>query len=219
MIYEFAAASIKHNFPRAVLMTWRERHFITGTAPGMDAERAKGYCPLKQRPLFQSGFVWGLGEMKVFWIIETHKGSGEKRLGGQDMKRLWVIWYVAYRLPELSDKCKRWNWEPNGRSLEAKLVRLHNSRRKAEQLADDRRGRSLKPCHIMVMQQSRNQGRVLVLSVIFGKRIDFRSDYRIFRCQMQHLSRTSTLKIPHFANDANVFWQLQRMCLQPESVC
>lgn len=41
MIYEFGAATIKHNFPRAVLMTWQERHFITPAACGMDTETGR----------------------------------------------------------------------------------------------------------------------------------------------------------------------------------
>lgn len=38
MIYEFTRATIKHNFPRAVLMTWWERYFIKAAAPEMDTE-------------------------------------------------------------------------------------------------------------------------------------------------------------------------------------
>lgn len=109
MIYDLAAASIKLNFPRAVLMTWRERHFITATAPGLDTERAQRYCPLNRRAASVPKCfcpVSELGEVnrkrKVFWIIETHKG--QRHLRGQDMKRQGVVWSMAYHLLELSDK-------------------------------------------------------------------------------------------------------------------
>lgn len=49
MIYDLAAAAIKLHFPRAVLMTWRQRHFITAAAPAMDTDRAQRYCPLDRR--------------------------------------------------------------------------------------------------------------------------------------------------------------------------
>lgn len=99
MIYEFATASIKLNFPRAVLMTWRERHFITATAPGMDMERGKGYCPLNRCasvpkcscPVSERGEVKKRKEKKkkVFWIIETHEG--QKDLRGYDEGRSHVV--------------------------------------------------------------------------------------------------------------------------------
>lgn len=58
MIYEFTRATIKHNFPRAVLMTWLERYFITTTAPGMDTEtQAVGTKRTKYSPLTSDGFV------------------------------------------------------------------------------------------------------------------------------------------------------------------
>lgn len=38
MIYELGATTIKHHFPRAVLMTWQERHFITAAACRTDTD-------------------------------------------------------------------------------------------------------------------------------------------------------------------------------------
>ena len=45
MIYEFTRATIKHNFPRAVLMTWRERYFIKR----LSAERTQKHKQCAQR--------------------------------------------------------------------------------------------------------------------------------------------------------------------------
>lgn len=41
MIYGFTSANIKHDFPRAVLMTWWERYFIKATGPRLDRETKK----------------------------------------------------------------------------------------------------------------------------------------------------------------------------------
>ena len=38
MIYEITGATIKHNFPRSILMTCWERYFIKLIAPGMVRE-------------------------------------------------------------------------------------------------------------------------------------------------------------------------------------
>lgn len=58
MIYEFTGATIKHNFPRAVLMTWWERYFIKAIAPGMDTEtQAVGTKRTKYCPLTSGSFV------------------------------------------------------------------------------------------------------------------------------------------------------------------
>ena len=100
MIYEFTKATIKHNFPRAVLMTWWERYFIKAIAPGMDTEtQAVGtgrtkYCPLT-------------GGSSARRMVDDRDTRGHKKMRprGQDMKRLRLVSRKAYLLLELSDKC------------------------------------------------------------------------------------------------------------------
>lgn len=122
MIYEFTGATIKHNFPRAVLMTWWERYFIKAIAPGMDTEtQAVGtkrtkYCPLTS------------GDSSLQRIADNKdtKRSYDMRPRAQDMRRLrlyrtCLIFFWSYQINT------RMNLEPWGQTSETAVAEEHNS--------------------------------------------------------------------------------------------
>lgn len=105
MIYEFTAATIKHHFPRAVLMTWRERYFIKANAPGTDTgmqssgHRASKILSSKCWLLFKVAFVKR--------ILDNRDTGGHKKCIQEDgirrgygSYRTWLIFFL-----ELSDEC------------------------------------------------------------------------------------------------------------------
>lgn len=81
MIYEFTTATIKHNFPRAVLMTWRERYFIKATAPGMDMQ-SSGH---REKKKILSSNYWPLFKVVfVQRILDNRETRGHKRCIQED---------------------------------------------------------------------------------------------------------------------------------------
>lgn len=75
MIYEFTRATIKHNFPRAVLMTWWERYFIMAAAPRTD--RGTEAVGTKNKMLSSNWRKFG-----GWWVTETREvtGNASRRL-------------------------------------------------------------------------------------------------------------------------------------------
>lgn len=128
MIYESTRATIKHNFPRAVLMTWWERYFIKTTAPGVDTEtQAVGTKRTKYCPLTSDSFV-----RQMVYDEDTR---GRMHPSGQDMKRLRLLLHMAH-LP-LGIQIWELVWELDGSSRKAKLQRLQNSHWIAQQLLNE----------------------------------------------------------------------------------
>ncbi len=98
MIYEFTRAIIKHNFPRAVLMTWWERYFIKAIAPGMDTEtQAVDKKRTKYCPLTSGSFVRRMVDDRD---ARGHKKSlQEDRIWrGHDSYRTWLIFVWSYQI-------------------------------------------------------------------------------------------------------------------------
>lgn len=129
MIYEFTRATIKHNFPRAVLMTWWERYFIKAIAPRLDTETQAMDTHKKRTkccPLTSGSFVGGIADDRD---KRGHKKCVE-RTGYEDgtthISTARLIFFWSYQI-----KIWGWFWGLHSRSLEAKLLRLHYSRWKA----------------------------------------------------------------------------------------
>lgn len=123
MIYEVTRATIQHNFPRAILMTWWERYFIKATAPGTDTEtQAVGkktgtkYCPLTSRT-----FVWRSEEDGVTGGHQKYirRGGGDRRGRGFDSCRTRLLLLAEFIRLKYECEFSRAAWqEPWGNTSE-----------------------------------------------------------------------------------------------------
>lgn len=105
MIYEFTRATIKHNFPRAVLMTCWERYFIMAAAPRTD--RGTEAVGTKNKMLSSNWRKFG-----GWWVTETREVTGNAS------RRLQLVTHTARRL-----QIQMWgrSWGLHGSSLKAKV--------------------------------------------------------------------------------------------------
>ena len=116
MIYEFTRATIKHNFPRAVLMTWWERYFIKAIAPGMDTEtQAVGTKRTRYRPLTSGSSVRRMPDDRD---ARGHvKCVGEDRIWrGCDSYRTWLICFWSYQINMRMNSRAAWK-KPRGQTF------------------------------------------------------------------------------------------------------
>lgn len=81
MIYEFTRATIKHNFPWAVLMTWWERYFIKAAAPGLDTETEAVGAGNKI-----SSSNWC--KLQGWWMVDDREARGREGTGNEEAATL-----------------------------------------------------------------------------------------------------------------------------------